>query len=221
MSREVVIGQLAIHKFEKRVALVPFSTCHYWTGAINDQGYGVYNRTRAHRIAYEAANGPIPASIDGQRAVIRHKCDTPLCVNPDHLEIGTQAQNMADKADRDRAPMCEGHYAAKLREGDAEAIIAAVNAGERVVDVAARYSITPSRVSMIRYGHSRWVDGVTKPTGRSDRQISDELAVAIYAAASAGAAVADIARRYGVSKSMVYDIRRGNTYASVTGAGGK
>ncbi len=208
---------LSQQQFEKRVAIVPFSTCHYWTGAVNGHGYGMYNRTRAHRIAYEAAKGAIPESIDGKRAVIRHRCDTPLCVNPDHLEIGTQEQNMSDMAVRDRAAMRERHHKAKLREGDAEAIMKAVDAGEGVRNVAARFGISAGRVSDIRRGKSRWAKPVAIPTGRSDRQLSDEKARAIYAATAAGGAVADVAQRYGVSKSMVYDIRRGATYASVSG----
>jgi hypothetical protein len=53
----------------------------------------------AHRLAFELAYGPIPSGLQ-----IQHHCDTPPCVNPDHLYAGTQAQNMRDRTARDRFP---------------------------------------------------------------------------------------------------------------------
>jgi len=47
---------------------------------------------RAHRLAYELVNGPIP---DG--AVVMHACDNPPCINPAHLIVGTQGENIADR----------------------------------------------------------------------------------------------------------------------------
>lgn len=196
--------------------LVPFSTCHYWTGAFNSHGYGVYNRSLAHRLAFERTKGPIPASIRGRPAVVRHDCDNPACVNPDHLRLGTQADNIADMKKRGRASQGEGHVHAKLREGDAERIVAAVASGEPVSKVAKEYGISPSRVSTIRYGHSNWCSP-KRPTGRSDRRISDETARAVYAAACAEEPRASIAARFGIPATMVSDIKRGATYASVTG----
>ena len=76
--------------------------CWKWDGAIASHGYGVLNVNgrikRAHRVAWELLNGPIP-----ERAVVLHSCDTPSCVNPLHLSIGTQAQNLADMWAKGRA----------------------------------------------------------------------------------------------------------------------
>lgn len=67
--------------------------CHLWTGRINRGGYGQLSlggRTcLAHRLAYEQAHGPIPAEL-----VVDHLCRTRHCVNPAHMEIVTQAENL-------------------------------------------------------------------------------------------------------------------------------
>ncbi|WP_083195220.1 HNH endonuclease signature motif containing protein [Pararhodobacter sp. CCB-MM2] len=75
--------------------------CWPWTGS-TAKGYGQLwvgkTNVRAHRLAYEIANGPVPVDL-----MVRHKCDNPLCCNPAHLEVGTHEENMRDKAVRGRA----------------------------------------------------------------------------------------------------------------------
>lgn len=74
----------------------------------------VGNKSRStHRLAYEAWVGPIPEGM-----LIRHTCDTPLCINPDHLIPGTHRDNMQDRLERGRANMPSGdnHYETKRRK---------------------------------------------------------------------------------------------------------
>lgn len=76
--------------------------CWLWTGWALNSGYGEHGRARrmlAHRYSYALANGPIPK---GQ--LVLHKCDTPLCVRPDHLFLGTDADNMRDRWTKGRKP---------------------------------------------------------------------------------------------------------------------
>ena len=76
--------------------------CWEWRGARGRGGYGLFwhsgSNVTASRAAWVAANGPIPEGM-----VIRHRCDNPLCVNPDHLDIGTHGQNMMDMVERARS----------------------------------------------------------------------------------------------------------------------
>jgi hypothetical protein len=80
-------------------------SCWLWVGARNNFGYGVFGRrhngkTRfklAHRHSYELVHGEIKRGL-----LVLHSCDNPSCVNPAHLEIGTQSKNMSDCASRSR-----------------------------------------------------------------------------------------------------------------------
>lgn len=75
--------------------------CWVYRGKKNDSGYGVYNDQRVHRVMYSEMVGPIP---DGK--LLRHTCDNPPCLNPDHLIPGTDKDNSDDKLSR------KGHWTA-------------------------------------------------------------------------------------------------------------
>lgn len=79
--------------------------CWPWPGNISNRGYGVVNmngrKVSAHRYAYQLATGEDPGELH-----VCHTCDNPVCVNPAHLWLGTNADNVRDKLDkgRGRAP---------------------------------------------------------------------------------------------------------------------
>jgi hypothetical protein len=79
----------------------PNTGCWIWLRALDRHGYGnVYWRgrhTKAHRAAYEAIVGPIPTGMN-----LCHRCDNPICINPQHMFIGTQQDNLADMTAKDR-----------------------------------------------------------------------------------------------------------------------
>lgn len=114
-------------------------SCLIWTGFRNADGYGkltVRNRQwSAHRLAYTDAWGEIPAG-----KVVRHKCDNPSCVNPSHLEIGTDADNCRDRDLRGRA-------ATKLSPSDVRSIR---TDGRTYREIAESYSISPANVCLIK-----------------------------------------------------------------------
>jgi hypothetical protein len=215
-----IVDQSARERFASLIELIPFSECHYWTGQLSDSGYGLYSGKFAHRLSYEIAKGPIP-EINGKSAMILHSCDNPMCVNPAHLRPGTQVENMRDAAERKRMPRGERHHNNKLSEASVSAILAACAEGASTGDLASRYCVSPSRISDIRNGRV----GINHPahgrimTGRADRRLSDESALEIYRRAHSGESPTALAQEFGVKYSFVQDVKRGNTYARVTGHG--
>ena len=89
------------------------SSCWLWTGYKGRYGYLTFNgeRMSAHRLAYTLTKGAIP---NGK--VVMHTCDNTLCVNPNHLELGSQQDNIADmiKKGRNVKPKGIENHATKL-----------------------------------------------------------------------------------------------------------
>jgi hypothetical protein len=124
--------------------------------AVANSGYGLSwaggKAVSAHRVSWMAFRGPIP---DGM--CVLHTCDIRLCVNPDHLFLGTQSENMRDMRKKGRALDNRGekHARAKLSN---EAVIEIRNTPKTLgsgVSLAMRYGVTDGHISDIRRGRSR------------------------------------------------------------------
>jgi hypothetical protein len=93
--------------------------CWLWSGAVSPGGYGqIYHNgknQRAHRLMWSSRHGQIPGKM-----VVCHRCDNPLCARPDHLFLGTLAENNADRHAKGRTvaggrrPRITAHWNAGL-----------------------------------------------------------------------------------------------------------
>ena len=134
----------------------PNSGCWLWVGATNGRYPQIKIKKKnvyAHRIACESVHGPI-----GELNAL-HKCDNTLCVNPDHLYIGTQKQNVKDCIDRGRFyrgnPNPQKGMERPLSKLTNADVIEIRKSTEKGVDLARRFSIAASTISEIRSG-KRW-----------------------------------------------------------------
>ena len=131
--------------------------CWEWQGARGPKGYGIttasghpYNK-RAHRVSYEKAHGTFPPEM-----LVCHTCDNPPCVNPEHLFLGTYADNSDDKVAKGRHPHGESHGRAKITEADVVAIREkyAVMTGK---ELAAQYGMSLRQIMNIVH-RKQWVN---------------------------------------------------------------
>jgi hypothetical protein len=125
--------------------------CHVWRGYKDEDGYGSFRLdqqtcTTAHRAAYLFFHG------DPDGRVVRHKCDNPPCVNPDHLELGSALDNVADAVKRGRRSPQDGenNHASKLTQTQADEIRSRY-ATEKISQqmLADEYEVSQVTVSLI------------------------------------------------------------------------
>lgn len=127
--------------------------CWEWQKCRDPNGYGRISVKRKmllpHRVSYEVHRGPIPADT-----FVLHRCDNPCCLNPDHLFLGDQAANMADKAAKGRSvfPLKRGadNGWSKLTDADVLAIRAAEGIPQR--KLAKQFGVSQLHISRIRRG---------------------------------------------------------------------
>jgi len=133
-------------RFRQYLDLDSVPGCWIWTGSLNNRGYGRFypgreigHQVYAHRWSYEHHVGPLLPGL-----VVMHVCDNPACVNPEHLRHGTNAENSADMARKERSP------STKLTAADVAAIRAEyANGGVGQRELAHRYGISQTSVGEI------------------------------------------------------------------------
>ena len=153
-------------RFMARVSPEPNSGCWLWAGVTSPAGYGQVARVAsgrrrvrgAHRLSYEHFVGRIPDGL-----FVCHRCDVPACVNPDHLFLGTHADNMADMRRKERGlhhtrpeRLQRGvrHWKAKLTPDDVRSIRAMGAEGLAAKAIARRYGVHDRTIRSILRGQA-------------------------------------------------------------------
>lgn len=141
------------------------SGCRLWVGLIMKNGYGQVPRTRGdkrtrlpHRLAYEEYIGPVPSDF-----FVCHKCDVRNCINPDHLFLGTQADNMRDCA-------VKGRNARKLSEEDVRQIRSII--GVSKAELGRLYGVAETMIGVI-LREIWWKDVANEKTLDQEKIIAD------------------------------------------------
>jgi hypothetical protein len=159
------------------------SGCWLWTGAKSGRNdkykhgtIGVASRKSqlAHRVAWQLYRGEIPPGMQ-----VLHRCDNPLCVNPDHLFLGTHADNMADMKAKRRSTFGERSAKTKFTEDMVRYIL---NSTEPNTVLAIRFSVNQASISNIRHRkHWRHIEAPPVKYQRMGRVQSAETRAKISA----------------------------------------
>lgn len=99
-----------------------------------------------HRFVYQQCFGEIPKGL-----LIRHKCDNPRCINPEHLETGTVVDNSRDMIERNRSLKGSKNPKSKLNEREVRQIKAQLGK-KKNVQIAKEFNVSPDTISNIKAG---------------------------------------------------------------------
>lgn len=179
------------------------SGCWVWSGSHDVDGYGRVGirggSRKAHRLSYETFIGPIPSG-----GCVCHRCDNPPCIRPDHLFVGTNRENIADRTRKGRDAHAESSGMARLTS----ALVAELRASsESTAAWARRHNVSVSASGSARRGIT-W-KSVSAPS--RDRQVSRVSAAVIDAVRSSTESAGVLGKRFGISKTHVGRIRSGWT----------
>lgn len=211
--------------FLRRANPGDLGACWLWDGAVATNGYGLFRSAglvgNTHRISYASSIGNPPPDL-----VVRHHCDAPACWNPEHLAIGTQADNSQDAVARNRT--CHGdRNALKLNHDVAREIFAAYHGGTSTAMLANRYGLSTCTVHQIAIGNMwsrstadlRHLARIDKPArmlrGEEHPQakVGTDVVRTIRARVAAGEPRRRMQDDYGLSKSQVQRIVTGTSWA--------
>jgi hypothetical protein len=129
----------------------PNSGCLLWTGPVNTHGYGRLQyegvQITSNRAAWISAHGEIPRGL-----IVCHKCDVRSCINPNHLWLGTHAENARDRYLKGRSPAGETHGLCQITAQQAMEIFLSPLPQRKI---AALYHVSKTHVAAIKL-RKRW-----------------------------------------------------------------
>lgn len=140
-----------VSRFWERTDVMGEDDCWVWKGYIKKEGYGQVSHqgknVLAHRVSYTISIGEIPEGL-----LVLHKCDNPPCVNPKHLFIGTEADNMRDRDIKGRGNQPKGEKSGthKLTETKVKQIRDKYSTGEFTKrELGREFGVTPENIHSI------------------------------------------------------------------------
>ena len=142
-------------RFHSKIELILFTTCWWWSGGVNKHGYGVFAAKGfpsqfAHRYSYSIYVGEIKSDTINDPICVMHSCDNPMCVNPDHLSLGSRADNNRDMVNKSRQARGDASGASKLTEDDVSEIKSLYGRSPyRQSDIAKIYGVTHGAIGHI------------------------------------------------------------------------
>ena len=129
-------------------------SCWDWTAYIYHHGYGSFKTKLgtkyAHRLSWTLHFGEIE-----EGKYVLHKCDNRACVNPDHLFLGTQAENLQDMANKKRSQIGIKHWNVKLSAFDILEIKRLSDSGLSSSEIAKKFPVNRRQISRVLSGE-RW-----------------------------------------------------------------
>lgn len=142
----------ASEKFWRSVAIEPPDDCWIWQGSIKPNGYGVMwngvSNIYVHRLSWELHFGPIPDNL-----LVCHTCDVRACVNPTHLWLGTDEDNLRDMREKGReghgGAIGETNASARLTEAQVIEIRSLYTQGMTQVEIGKRFGSPQAHISAI------------------------------------------------------------------------
>jgi DNA-binding CsgD family transcriptional regulator len=212
-----MIDQQLIDRFNAKWKADPATGCWLWTASASTNGYGQIKLPKqrkqilAHRLSYLIHRGEIGALC------VCHRCDTPLCVNPEHLFLGTQKDNLQDMAAKDRHLRGERGTAVVLTEEQVLKMLEMLKTEMSQASIARAFGVSQMTVSRIKLGR-RWKylgfePGQPAPVVKP--HLKPKQIKQIKAMLAAGVTGLAIAKALDVSESTVSRIRNGLRWTAV------
>ena len=139
-------------RFLAKVCPDPASGCWLWQGLVRPDGYGATRfdgkEHGAHRVAWMLFRSTIAPGM-----VVCHKCDVRRCVNPEHLFVGSAADNARDMTEKCRSPRGEKHGSSKLTEEQVGRIKQMLVENRLYMsEIAREFGVSPTTVQAIKTG---------------------------------------------------------------------
>lgn len=200
-------------RFSEKYQVNEETGCWDWKGTKVGLGYGMISGERgtggivASRFSYEHFVGPIPEGM-----VVRHRCDNPGCVNPDHLVLGSHQDNMNDMVKRGRGRILDAEQAAEATRMH--------ESGETFAAVARVFGVN---INTIRRTVARAKDGDTGGIGRESKDrkytiLSREQRRMVESLVGQGFSIMQVAKEFGVDRRTVRNILAGKLSVSESAA---